>query len=61
MSGHGHRLIALNVFLQQIGVPWPAEPTLLVAGSLAARGRLPAVGVIGAAGKNAALAILGRA
>jgi membrane protein DedA with SNARE-associated domain len=32
--------IFLNVFLQQIGVPLPAEPTLLVAGSLAARARL---------------------
>ena len=37
------------MFLQQIGVPWPAEPTLLVAGSLAARGRLSIVGVIAVA------------
>ena len=49
LAGHGHGLIALNVFLQQIGVPWPAEPTLLVAGSLAARGRLSIVGVIAVA------------
>ena len=36
----GGALIFLNVALQQLGVPLPAEPSLLVAGSLAARGRL---------------------
>ena len=49
LSGHGDRVIALNVFLQQIGVPWPAEPTLMVAGSLAARGHLRVAGIVGAA------------
>jgi len=49
LSEHGSWLIASNVFLQQIGVPIPAEPTLVVAGSLAARGRLSVAGVIGVA------------
>jgi membrane protein DedA with SNARE-associated domain len=40
IAREGHRLIFLNVFLQQLGVPIPAEPTLVVAGSLAARGRI---------------------
>jgi membrane protein DedA with SNARE-associated domain/rhodanese-related sulfurtransferase len=31
----------LNVLLQQLGVPIPAVPTLIVAGALAADGRLP--------------------
>jgi hypothetical protein len=41
----GQRLVFLSVFLQQIGVPVPAEPTLVVAGSLAARGRLSISGI----------------
>jgi membrane protein DedA with SNARE-associated domain len=49
LGEHGQWLIALNVFLQQIGVPVPAEPTLVIAGGLAARGRLPVAGIIGAA------------
>jgi membrane protein DedA with SNARE-associated domain len=43
---NGGRLILLNVFLQQIGVPIPAEPTLLVAGSLVARGRLSLAAIV---------------
>jgi membrane protein DedA with SNARE-associated domain len=49
IAQQGQRLIFLNVLLQQIGVPVPAEPTLVVAGSLAARGRLSLVGIAGAA------------
>jgi len=45
IAQQGGRLILLNVFLQQIGVPIPAEPTLLVAGSLVARGRLSIAGI----------------
>lgn len=37
---HGISLVFLNVFLEQIGAPIPAVPTLIVAGALAARGRL---------------------
>ena len=49
IAREGHRLIFLNVFLQQMGVPIPAEPTLVVAGSLAARGRLSLAHIAGAA------------
>jgi membrane protein DedA with SNARE-associated domain len=48
ISHGGGWLIGLNVFLQQIGVPFPAEPTLLVAGSLSARARLPIANISGA-------------
>lgn len=37
LAQHGLRIVFSNVLLQQIGVPIPAEPTLVVAGSLAAR------------------------
>jgi membrane protein DedA with SNARE-associated domain len=49
IAQQGHRLVFLNVFLQQIGVPIPAEPTLVVAGSLAARDRLSITAIAGAA------------
>jgi membrane protein DedA with SNARE-associated domain len=49
---HGLGVVFLNVFLEQIGVPIPALPTLVVAGSLAARHRLPLSGVL-------AMALLG--
>jgi membrane protein DedA with SNARE-associated domain len=49
IAQEGQRLIFLNVFLQQIGVPVPAEPTLVAAGSLAARGRLSLAGIAAAA------------
>jgi len=48
IAQHGGWLVLLNVFLQQIGVPLPAEPTLVVAGSLVARGRLAFVSIAGA-------------
>ncbi|HEY6823049.1 MAG TPA: VTT domain-containing protein, partial [Steroidobacteraceae bacterium] len=41
----GLSLIFLNVLLEQLGVPVPATPTLVVAGALAANGRLPVLGV----------------
>ena len=37
---HGVPLVSLNVFLEQIGAPIPAIPTLLVAGALTRSGRL---------------------
>lgn len=49
IAHQGQRLIFFNVLLQQIGVPMPAEPTLVVAGSLAARGRLSVAGIAAAA------------
>ena len=41
----GLSLIFLNVLLEQLGAPVPAIPTLVIAGALAANGRLPALGV----------------
>ena len=58
IAQQGHRLIFLNVLLQQIGVPMPAEPTLVVAGSLAARGRLSVAGIAAASLIATALADL---
>ena len=40
LAQHGVPLVFGNVLLQQLGVPIPAEPTLVVAGSLAAKGLL---------------------
>ena len=44
----GLLLIFANVLLQQLGVPIPSEPTLIVAGSWAARGLLPLPRLVGA-------------
>src|SRR5690242_5769113 len=41
----GLSLIFLNVLLEQLGAPIPATPTLIIAGALAANGRLSALGV----------------
>ena len=38
---HGIGFVFLNVLLEQLGIPVPAVPTLVVAGALAADGRLP--------------------
>ena len=38
VAQHGLGFVFANVLLQQIGVPIPAEPTLVMAGSLAATG-----------------------
>lgn len=46
---HGVPLVALNVFLEQIGVPIPAVPALVVAGALARDGRLSSVHLMSAA------------
>ena len=37
---HGTSVVFGNVLVQQLGIPIPAEPTLVLAGSLAARGLL---------------------
>jgi membrane protein DedA with SNARE-associated domain/rhodanese-related sulfurtransferase len=41
----GLTLIFLNVLLEQLGVPLPAIPTLVLAGALAANGKLPGYAV----------------
>ncbi len=42
----GLSLIFLNVLLEQLGLPLPAIPTLVVAGALAANGELPALPIL---------------
>jgi hypothetical protein len=42
---HGVPLVGLNVFLQQLGLPIPAVPTMIVAGAMAAASRLSGLGV----------------
>jgi len=37
---HGVLLVGLNVFLQQLGLPIPAVPTMIVAGAMAAAGSI---------------------
>src|SRR3954451_18558185 len=40
ISQYGVWIVGLNVFLQQLGLPIPAVPTMMVAGALAATGRM---------------------
>jgi membrane protein DedA with SNARE-associated domain/rhodanese-related sulfurtransferase len=49
IARHGVSLVFANVLLQQFGLPIPAVPTLIVAGALAAEGRLSAAAVLGVA------------
>jgi membrane protein DedA with SNARE-associated domain/rhodanese-related sulfurtransferase len=49
ITQHGLALIFVNVLLQQLGVPLPAVPTLIVAGALSADGTLSAPAVFGVA------------
>ncbi|HEX7185887.1 MAG TPA: VTT domain-containing protein [Thermoanaerobaculia bacterium] len=46
---HGLLLVFANVFLEQVGVPIPALPTLLVAGALAARGEMGLASILAVA------------
>jgi len=45
VSRFGLSVIFLNILMEQLGLPVPAVPTLIVAGALAADGRLPATAV----------------
>src|SRR5204863_7208746 len=49
LTRYGVPLVFLNILLQQLGLPIPAVPTLIVAGALAAEGRLSGAGVLAAA------------
>jgi membrane protein DedA with SNARE-associated domain len=53
---NGAKLVFANVFVQQIGVPLPAEPILFLSGSLAAKGLLSPTRVVMATVVAAALA-----
>jgi membrane protein DedA with SNARE-associated domain len=46
VAHHGLGLVFANVLLQQAGVPVPAEPTLVVAGSLAAKSLMSGSGLV---------------
>ena len=46
---HGLALVFANVLLEQVGLPIPAIPTLVVCGALAAEGRISAAAVLGLA------------
>src|SRR6266850_1984779 len=45
IARHGVALVFLNVLLEQLGLPVPAVPTLIVAGALAATGQISAAAV----------------
>ncbi len=49
ISEHGLGLVFANVLIEQLGVPLPAVPTLVVAGALAADGHLSAPAAFGLA------------
>ncbi|GAB2535214.1 DedA family protein/thiosulfate sulfurtransferase GlpE [Rhodanobacter koreensis] len=49
IAQYGLLLVFLNVLVEQAGVPVPAVPTMVVAGALAANGRLALAGVVLAA------------
>ena len=40
LSQYGLAIVFANVLIEQIGVPVPAIPTLVIAGALAAEGKL---------------------
>ncbi len=44
---HGTLLVGFNVLLQQLGLPVPSVPTMIVAGALAADGRMDGLVVFG--------------
>ena len=46
IAHYGLLLVFFNVLIQQAGVPVPAMPTLIVAGTLTASGQLPLIGVV---------------
>ncbi|MFC5436924.1 DedA family protein/thiosulfate sulfurtransferase GlpE [Rhodanobacter umsongensis] len=49
IAQYGLLLVFFNVLVEQAGVPVPAVPTMIVAGALAANGKLPVAGVVLAA------------
>jgi membrane protein DedA with SNARE-associated domain/rhodanese-related sulfurtransferase len=44
LSEHGVWVVGLNVLLQQLGLPIPAVPTMMIAGALAAAGKMSGAG-----------------
>jgi membrane protein DedA with SNARE-associated domain len=48
VAHYGLPFVVANVFLEQLGVPIPAEPTLMISGALAKSGQLSPLGLLGA-------------
>ena len=46
IARHGTPLVWLNVFLEQIGLPIPAVPTLIIAGALSRDGKMSSTAII---------------
>jgi membrane protein DedA with SNARE-associated domain len=49
ITQYGLALVFANVLIQQIGLPIPVVPTLIVAGALAADGKFSALAIFGVA------------
>ena len=49
VARYGVLIVFVNVLVEQVGLPVPAVPTLIIAGALAASGQLSAVAVFGVA------------
>jgi membrane protein DedA with SNARE-associated domain/rhodanese-related sulfurtransferase len=49
ITQYGLALVFANVLIQQLGLPLPALPTLIVAGALAADGKISALAIFGVA------------
>src|SRR5271169_4424905 len=49
LTHYGLALVFANVLIQQMGLPIPVVPTLIVAGALAANGKLPASAIFAVA------------
>jgi membrane protein DedA with SNARE-associated domain len=46
IARHGTPLVFVNVFLEQLGIPIPAVPTLIIAGALSRDGKLSSTAII---------------
>ena len=49
LQAHGSLIVGVNVFLQQLGLPIPSVPTMMVAGAVAAQGHLNGIATFGIA------------
>ena len=49
LQAHGSLIVGVNVLLQQLGLPIPSVPTMMVAGAVAAQGHLNGIATFGIA------------
>jgi membrane protein DedA with SNARE-associated domain len=59
LARHGFAIVLANVLVERLGLPIPALPTLIAAGSLAAQGRMSVLGVLFLGSSVALVADLG--